>query len=84
MTLHPDALRVPYGWKSPLTVFVNSRSDPFHARVPLDYVRRVFELIAETSQHTYQVLTTRARRLRQVTDRLQWPDKCPRGAEQPM
>ncbi|MEV6594141.1 DUF5131 family protein [Streptomyces acidicola] len=57
---------MPYGWKSPRTVFMNSMSDPFHARVPLDYVRHVFEVIAETPQHTYQVLTTRARRLRQI------------------
>ncbi|WP_369228948.1 DUF5131 family protein [Streptomyces sp. R21] len=73
LTLHPDALSVPFGWKSPRTVFVNSMSDLFHARVPLDYVRRVFEVIAETPQHTYQVLTKRARRLRQVADRLEWP-----------
>ncbi|MFE4995703.1 DUF5131 family protein [Streptomyces mirabilis] len=73
LTVHPDALRVPYGWKSPRTVFVNSMSDLFHARVPLDYVRRVFDVIAETPQHTYQVLTKRARRLRQVADRLEWP-----------
>jgi protein gp37 len=74
LTVHPDALTVPYGWKSPRTVFVNSMSDLFHARVPLDYVRRVFEVIADTPQHTYQVLTKRARRLRQVTDRLEWPE----------
>ncbi|MEU8949685.1 phage Gp37/Gp68 family protein [Streptomyces sp. NPDC048489] len=73
LTLHTDALRVPYGWKSPRTVFVNSMSDLFHARVPLDYVRQVFEVIADTPQHTYQVLTKRARRLRQIADRLEWP-----------
>ena len=66
LTVHPDALFVPSGWKSPRTVFVNSMSDLFHARVPLDYVRRVFDVIAEIPQHTYQVLTKRARRLRQV------------------
>ncbi|MDO0924028.1 DUF5131 family protein [Streptomyces sp. TG1A-8] len=53
LTVHPDALRVPYGWKSPRTVFVNSMSDLFHARVPLDYVRRVFEVIADTPQHDH-------------------------------
>ncbi|KPI12041.1 hypothetical protein OK074_2662 [Actinobacteria bacterium OK074] len=74
LTLHPDALRVPYGWKSPRTVFVNSMSDLFHARVPLSYVQQVFDVMADTPQHTYQVLTKRARRLRQVADRLEWPD----------
>lgn len=73
LTLHPDALRVPYGWRGPRTVFVNSMSDLFHARVPLDFVREVFAVIADTPQHTYQVLTKRARRLRQVSGRLEWP-----------
>ncbi|MFD5025078.1 DUF5131 family protein [Streptomyces sp. NPDC058373] len=73
LTVHPQVLRVPLGWRTPRTVFVNSMSDLFHARVPLDYVQRVFEVMASTPQHTYQVLTKRARRLRQVADRLQWP-----------
>ncbi|MFJ5803725.1 DUF5131 family protein [Streptomyces decoyicus] len=73
LTVHEDALSVPYGWRSPRTVFVNSMSDLFHARVPLDFVRRVFAVMADTPQHTYQVLTKRARRLRQVADRLEWP-----------
>jgi protein gp37 len=73
LTTHPDALRVPYGWKSPRTVFVNSMSDLFHARVPIDFVRQVFEVMAGTPQHTYQVLTKRARRLKQVSGRLDWP-----------
>jgi protein gp37 len=74
VTLHPEALDVPYGWKSPRVVFVNSMSDLFHARVPLDFVRRVFQVMADTPQHTYQVLTKRARRLRQVASKLDWPD----------
>ncbi|MER7847388.1 phage Gp37/Gp68 family protein [Kitasatospora sp. NPDC096077] len=73
LTLHRDTLEVPYGWKSPRTVFVNSMSDLFHAKVPLDFVRRVFMVMADTPQHTYQVLTKRARRLRRVADRLDWP-----------
>ncbi|MFD9235690.1 DUF5131 family protein [[Kitasatospora] papulosa] len=73
LTVHPDALRVPYGWRSPRTVFVNSMSDLFHARVPLDFVQQVFQVMADTPQHTYQVLTKRARRLRQIAGKLDWP-----------
>lgn len=73
VTLHPDALAIPYGWKSPRVVFVNSMSDLFHARVPLDFVRQVFKVMADTPQHTYQVLTKRARRLRQLAPKLDWP-----------
>ncbi|MFE6478053.1 DUF5131 family protein [Streptomyces rochei] len=73
VTLHPESLAIPYGWKSPRTVFVNSMSDLFHARVPLGFVRQVFAVMADTPQHTYQLLTKRARRLRQLAPKLEWP-----------
>ena len=73
LTVHPDALRQPYSWGSPRTVFVNSMSDLFHARVPLEFVAQVFGVIADTPQHTYQVLTKRSSRLRKVATQLDWP-----------
>ncbi|MBV6703080.1 DUF5131 family protein [Kitasatospora aureofaciens] len=74
LALHPDALDVPKRWQSSRVVFVNSMSDLFHARVPLPFVRDVFQVIADTPQHTYQVLTKRSVRLRRLADRLEWPD----------
>ena len=73
LTVHRDALDVPRRWRSSRMVFVNSMSDLFHARVPLSFVRDVFQVIAETPQHTYQMLTKRSVRLRRVADRLDWP-----------
>jgi protein gp37 len=73
LTLHADTINDPYRWRKPRTVFVNSMSDLFHAKVPLDFVRRVFEVIEATPQHTYQVLTKRASRLPRVADKLPWP-----------
>jgi protein gp37 len=73
LTLHEDALELPYRWKAPRVVFVNSMSDLFHARVPLDFVRRVFQVMADTPQHTYQILTKRSLRLRRVAGQLDWP-----------
>jgi protein gp37 len=73
LTAHADVLRVPYSWRAPRVVFVNSMSDLFHARVPLDFVRQVFGVIAGTPQHTYQILTKRSSRLRKVAGRLDWP-----------
>lgn len=70
---HPAALDEPYRWRAPRVVFVNSMSDLFHARVPLTFVREVFEVIADTPQHTYQVLTKRSLRLRRIADVLPWP-----------
>ncbi len=73
LAIHEDALTDPFTWRKPRKVFVNSMSDLFHARVPLDFVRRVFEVIEATPQHTYQVLTKRASRLPRVADKLNWP-----------
>lgn len=73
VTTHPDALRLPYEWKRPRVVFVNSMSDLFHARVPLDFIKQVFEVMQETPQHTYQVLTKRARRLERIAEKFEWP-----------
>lgn len=73
LTLHPGALGVPFRWKAPRMVFVNSMSDLFHAKVPVAFVEQVFQVIAETPEHTYQLLTKRARRLRRLADRLDWP-----------
>lgn len=73
VTVHRDALSVPTRWRAPRTVFVNSMSDLFHARVPLPFIREVFAVMAATPQHTYQVLTKRSLRLRRVADKLEWP-----------
>jgi protein gp37 len=73
LTVHPDALHLPYTWRGRRVVFVNSMSDLFHARVPLDFVRQVFEVVADTPQHTYQVLTKRSSRLPKIAAKLEWP-----------
>ncbi|SMC99254.1 DUF5131 family protein [Kibdelosporangium aridum] len=73
VSLHEATLKQPYRWRNPRVVFVNSMSDLFHAKVPVSFVRRVFEVIADTPQHTYQVLTKRATRLRKLADQLDWP-----------
>jgi len=73
VTCHPDVLKLPLTWRKPRVVFVNSMSDLFHAQVPLTFVQQVFDVMERTPQHTYQVLTKRARRLRRVAEHLPWP-----------
>jgi protein gp37 len=73
VAVHGDAVSQPYRWRNPRIVFVNSMSDLFHAKVPLSFVQQVFRVIADTPQHTYQVLTKRAVRLRKLADQLEWP-----------
>jgi protein gp37 len=73
LTLHPDTLSVPLGWKQPRLVFVNSMSDLFHDDVPVKFIEEVFEVMVSTPQHTYQILTKRSQRLAQVCGSLPWP-----------
>ena len=74
LTLHPDALDVPKSWRKPRHIFVGSMSDLFHPRVPLDYIQRVVAVMRATPQHTYQVLTKRARRLAKLSVHIAWPN----------
>jgi protein gp37 len=74
VTVHPAALQVPYRWRQPRLIFVNSMSDLFHARVPVAFIERVFAVMADTPWHTYQVLTKRSRRLARLAPKLPWPD----------
>jgi protein gp37 len=73
ITVHPDTLDIPRSWASPRVIFVNSMSDLFHTDVPEQYILKVFDVIAATPQHQYQVLTKRSKRLAQIGQRLDWP-----------
>src|SRR4051812_18281864 len=63
--LKPERLDQPIKWRRPRMIFVNSMSDLFHELVPFEYVDRVFETMAATPQHTFQVLTKRPERMRE-------------------
>ncbi len=58
-------LTQPLRWKKPRRIFVNSMSDLFHDSVPDEWIDRVFRVINMAPQHTFQILTKRARRMRQ-------------------
>lgn len=72
LTLHADVLSVPYSWRRPRTVFVNSMSDLFHDDVPIEFIHSVFAVMRDTPQHTYQVLTKRSKRLSVLAAGLDW------------
>lgn len=57
---HPETLKDPYTWKGSKMVFVNSMSDLFHPDVPVDFIKRVFNVMKNNPQHVFQVLTKRA------------------------
>lgn len=67
------SLDIPRRWKKGRLIFVNSMSDLFHEAVPLEFIKLVFKVMADTPQHTYQLLTKRAERLEQLSSKLSWP-----------
>lgn len=72
ITLHHDLIDAPRKWKKPRLIFVNSMSDLFHEKIPLDFIQQVFKTMNETPQHTYQILTKRTERLKELSSHLNW------------
>jgi protein gp37 len=74
LRLWPDRLELPLRWRKPKLIFVNSMSDLFHEDIPLDTVKRVFDVMEQAGQHVFQVLTKRHERLVELAPRLRWPE----------
>lgn len=74
LTLRPERLEEPLSWQKPRRVFVNSMSDIFHEDIDLDYIQRIFEVMAEADDHIFQLLTKRSERAKELASELPWPD----------
>lgn len=66
LRLVPGKLGDPLRWASPKMIFVNSMSDLFHQDVPDEYIERVCRVMEMANWHTYQILTKRADRMRDL------------------
>ncbi len=66
LKLIPEKLAEPLKWATPKTIFVNSMSDLFQNGVSNSYVEHVVRVMQLANWHTYQVLTKRADRLRDM------------------
>ena len=64
-----DSLKIPYTWKKPRKIFVNSMSDLFHDSVSKDFIKQVWEVMHDTPQHNYQILTKRPERMAEIVSR---------------
>lgn len=62
----PEKLAEPFRWGTPRSIFVNSMSDLFHEDVPDAYIERVARVMERANWHTYQVLTKRSVRMRDL------------------
>jgi protein gp37 len=68
--LDRKSLAIPATWSKPRRVFVNSMSDLFHADVPPDFIAEVWQVMADTPRHTYQILTKRPDRMIEIVPSL--------------
>jgi len=60
----------PIRWSKPRMIFVCAHGDLFHENVPLEWIVSVFAVMIAAPQHTYQVLTKRSSRMREVVQYL--------------
>jgi len=72
LVLDDDAVNDPLHWKQPRIIFVNSMSDLFHDDVPAEFIRKVFKVMNDCPQHTFQILTKRPERAAEVSTSLNW------------
>lgn len=77
LTLRPERLMQPLGWKRPRMVFVNSMSDLFQKEIPKAYVDSVFDTMERANWHTYQVLTKRSSLLQKFINARYRKDPAP-------
>ncbi len=59
LTIREHKLREPFRLQDPTLIFANSMSDLFWDKVPDTYRHRIVDVIEQTPQHEYQVLTKR-------------------------
>jgi protein gp37 len=66
LRLVPEKLAEPVRWSEPRMIFVNSMSDLFQDKVPIEFISRVAATMKLANWHTYQVLTKRSERMKEV------------------
>ena len=69
INLDRRALEGPLRWRRPRRVFVNSMSDLFHESVPEDFIREVWDVMRNATQHEFQILTKRPERAANLLSR---------------
>jgi len=62
------ALAIPYGWRKPRKIFVNSMSDLFHEGVSDEFIVDVWKVMKENSHHNFQILTKRPDRMAAIVN----------------
>jgi protein gp37 len=81
--LQEDRLTLPLSWRKPAKIFANSTSDIFHESLPDEAIDKIFAVMALCPQHTFQVLTKRAERMRDYFERMRFEAAGEDGAWAP-
>lgn len=76
---HESDLEMPRKRKKAETYFVNSMSDTFHEDVPIEFIQKIFTVMNERPQHTFQVLTKRTDRMLELAPQLNYSDNIWQG-----
>lgn len=64
----------PFIWRESKIVFVNSMSHIFHLEFSLEYLKRIFQVMNSTPQHTNQLLSKRTDRLKELYSFQEWDE----------
>lgn len=70
VVLFPERLQQPRKVKTPHMIFINALMDLFSAAVPLDFMWEVWQMMADTPQHIYVILTKQPKRMRDFVRRM--------------
>lgn len=79
LTMHRDSLELPFKWKRPQVIFVNSMSDLFHKDVPSAFIQEMFAVMQKAYWHKFQILTKRSERLLCMSKELPWAENILMG-----
>jgi len=77
--VYPERLDEPFRQRRPTLIFLNSMSDYFYEKVPLDFIQFSLEKIGMAHWHFFQILTKRGERLHTLDRHLSWPDNVCMG-----
>lgn len=66
VVLNERMLDAPRTWQKPRMIFVNSMSDLFQEKVPVEFIRRVWDVMADAHWHIFQILTKRPENMGQI------------------
>lgn len=81
--LDETTLSQPLRWKRPRKIFVCSMTDLFGEWVPDEWIARTFDVMGRCPQHTFLVLTKRAKRMRDYVEADEGRYDAPGGPQRP-